>query len=37
MPLLKNGKLIDDPWTHVPDEVAIPASGQVIFVLKRWR
>ena len=30
MPLLKSGKLVDDPWTHVADEVAIPASGPVI-------
>ena len=30
MPLLKNGKLVDDPWTHVADEVAIPASGPVM-------
>ncbi len=37
MPLLKDGKLIDDPWTHLPDEVAIPASGPVIVGLKRWR
>jgi len=37
MPLLKNGKLIDDPWVHVADEVAIPASGPVIVGLKRWR
>ena len=37
MPLLKNGKLVDDPWTHVADEVAIPASGPVIVGLKRWR
>ena len=37
MPLLKNGKLIDDPWTHVADEVAIPTSGPVIIGLKRWR
>jgi len=37
MPLLKHGKLIDDPWTHVADEVAIPASGPVIVGLKRWR
>ena len=37
MPLLKNGKLIDDPWAHVADEVAIPASGPVIVGLKRWR
>ena len=37
MPLLKDGKLIDDPWVHVADEVAIPASGPVIVGLKRWR
>ena len=37
MPLLKHGKLIDDPWAHVADEVALPASGPVIVGLKRWR
>ena len=37
MPLLKDGKLIDDPWTHVADEVAIPSTGAVIVGLKRWR
>ncbi len=37
MPLLKDGKLVDDPWTHVADEVAVPASGPVIVGLKRWR
>ncbi|MBC8338878.1 MAG: DUF934 domain-containing protein [Alphaproteobacteria bacterium] len=37
MPLLKDGKLIEDPWTHIPDEVAVPASGPVIVGLKRWR
>lgn len=37
MPLLKNGKRVDDPWVHVADEVAIPASGPVIVGLKRWR
>ena len=37
MPLLKDGKLIDDPWVHVADEVAVPASGPVIVGLKRWR
>ena len=37
MPLLKRGKLVDDPWTHVADEVAVPASGSVIVGLKRWR
>ena len=37
MPLLKDGKLIDDPWVHVADEVAVPSSGPVIVGLKRWR
>ena len=37
MPLLKGGKLIDDPWVHIADEVAVPASGPVIVGLKRWR
>ena len=37
MPLLKDGKLIDDPWSHIADEVAIPSFGQVIVGLKRWR
>ena len=37
MPLLKDGKPVDDPWTHVADEVAVPASGPVIVGLKRWR
>ncbi len=37
MPLLKDGKLIYDPWSHVADEVAIPASGPVLVGLKRWR
>ena len=35
MPLLKDGKLIDDPWVHVADEIAIPATGAVIVGLKR--
>ena len=37
MPLLKGGKRIDDPWVHVADEVALPATGAVIVGLKRWR
>jgi len=37
MPLLKQGKLIEDPWIHIPDEVAIPASGPAIISLIRWR
>ncbi len=36
MPLLKNGKLVADPWIHIADEVAIPSSGPVIVGLVRW-
>ena len=37
MPLLKDGKTVNDPWVHVADEVAIPSTGAVIVGLKRWR
>lgn len=37
MPLLKDGKRVADPWVHVADEVAVPATGAVIVGLKRWR
>jgi len=37
MPLLKGGKPVNDPWFHVADEVAVPATGAVIVGLKRWR
>lgn len=37
MPLLKDGNRANDPWIHVADEVAIPATGAVIVGLKRWR
>lgn len=36
MPLLKNGKLVPDPWVHIADEVAIPSSGPVVVGLVRW-
>jgi len=37
MSLLKSGKLVDDPWTHWPDDQAEPPEGPVIVTLKRWR
>jgi len=37
MPLLKDGAIVDDPWTFVADEDDIPADGPVVVGLKRWR
>lgn len=37
MPLLKDGKRVPDPWKHVADEAAVPATGAVIVGLERWR
>lgn len=37
MPLLKSGKRVDDPWTRVRADDAIPAEGPVIVDLARWK
>ena len=37
MPLLKAGKLIDDPWVHWRDGETEPALGPVIVSLRNWR
>lgn len=36
MPLLKNGKIVDDVWTHLSDDDALPASGAVYVSYARW-
>lgn len=36
MPLIKNGRLVDDPWLWVADASPIPASGAVAVSLARW-
>jgi len=36
MPLLKYGKIIDDPWVHVDEDTALPAVGSIIISLARW-
>ena len=35
MPLLKNGKIVEDTWTNVSDADALPA-GAVVVSLERW-
>ncbi len=37
MPLLKSGKLIDDPWVHWPDGDLERKGVPVIVSLRRWR
>jgi len=37
MPLLKDGRLADDPWIEVGGDEALPDDGQLIVTLARWR
>ncbi|PIW31110.1 MAG: oxidoreductase [Rhodospirillales bacterium CG15_BIG_FIL_POST_REV_8_21_14_020_66_15] len=35
--LLKDGKIVSDPWVHVADRDEVPESGPVIVTLARWQ
>ncbi len=37
MPLWKNGAFVSDDWTIVPDGEPVPADGNAIVSLRRWR
>jgi len=37
MPLIKDGRLADDPWLHLADEDEVVAGVPVIVSLERWR
>lgn len=37
MPLIKNGRAVDDPWVTLDDDAPLPATGQVIVSLARFR
>jgi len=37
MPLLKDGRLADDPWLTVADDEELPLGRYVIVTLDRWR
>lgn len=37
MPLLKDGRLTDDPWLTVADDAELPLGRYVIVTLDRWR
>ena len=36
MPLIRDGRLIEDPWVRVDDDAALPAGVPVIVGLARW-
>jgi uncharacterized protein (DUF934 family) len=37
MPLISDGRLVDDVWLSVADDDALPATGRVIVSLSRWQ
>jgi uncharacterized protein (DUF934 family) len=36
MPLIKDGRVVEDPWQHVEDGAALPESAPVTVSWKRW-
>ncbi len=37
MPLLKDGRLLDDPWVALGEDEPAPESGAIIVSLDRWQ
>ncbi|MDJ0949534.1 MAG: DUF934 domain-containing protein [Alphaproteobacteria bacterium] len=37
MPLLKDGRLVEDPWVPLADEDPVPKDGPVLVSLARWQ
>lgn len=37
MPLLKNGEVVDDPWTPLPEDGELTAEGDVVVTLEQWQ
>jgi uncharacterized protein (DUF934 family) len=37
MPLIKDGKLVEDPWITIDGEAELPAKGSLIVTLEVWR
>ena len=36
MPLLKDGRVVDDPWRHLDDNESLPEGEAATVSLKRW-
>lgn len=37
MPLLKDGRIVDDVWTPLPEDAALTPEGDLIVTLERWQ
>lgn len=37
MPLIKNGRIVDDEWTVVGTETPLPANGAILVSYARWQ
>ena len=37
MPLLKDGRIVDDPWTALPEDAPLTAEGDLVVSLAQWR
>jgi uncharacterized protein (DUF934 family) len=37
MRIIRKREIVEDGWVHVADDVAVPAGGDVIVTLDRWR
>ncbi len=37
MPLIKHGRLVEDPWVSLDDDAELPREAPVIVTLERWR
>ncbi len=37
MPLLKDGKIVNDSWLYLDDSIALPKVGAIVVSLARWQ
>ena len=37
MPLIKSGRLVEDPWANLDDDAPLPGHGPVIVGVARWQ
>jgi uncharacterized protein (DUF934 family) len=37
MPLFRESGIVEDPWTRLPDDAAVPADGMIVVSFARWR
>ena len=37
MRIIKDARIVDDPWRHLPDDEPVPGAGDIIVPLARWQ